>query len=203
MYNILPAELVQALNATEEWQAPNDVINSYPYYFSGFDEENRPILVCEFGKWDLRRFFDEGRDVNILHKYVDQALDRFVSGPPKELYPEGNAADGTVLIADLDGFNIRQVASAECFRLILGIASKFSKLEKHLAYGFFINLNYLAERTYEVARPLLGSLVERVEVYGTNSAKWIPKLLRALPADQLPPWYGGPKKHFSPVVVYG
>ncbi|CAG7818498.1 unnamed protein product, partial [Allacma fusca] len=75
-------------------------------------------------------------------------------------------------------------------------------IEKCIHKGIVINTNFVAERLIDVVRPILGSIMEKIEIYGNNRAKWITVLRRHFPADQIPDWYGG-NKGYTPVRVYG
>ena len=61
-------------------------------------------------------------------------------------------------------------------------------------------VNYAAETFINIAKPFIGYLLERVEIYGTRSEKWKPKLLKTIPANQLPPKYGG-SEDWKPVSL--
>lgn len=43
----------------------------------------------------------------------------------------------------------------------------------------------------DLAKPFLGNFLEKFEIYGTRAEKWKPKILRQIPATQLPPELGG------------
>ena len=60
--------------------------------------------------------------------------------------------------------------------------------------------NYAAETFINIARPFLGSLLEKYEMYGTRSDKWKQALLRKIPYDQLPARYGG-SEDWKPVPL--
>ncbi|CAG7724575.1 unnamed protein product, partial [Allacma fusca] len=62
--------------------------------------------------------------------------------------------------------------------------------------------NYATKLAADIARPAVGRLMEKVEVYGTGRATWLPKLLKLFPMDILPSWYGG-NKNFKPLLLYG
>ncbi|CAG7785559.1 unnamed protein product [Allacma fusca] len=66
---------------------------------------------------------------------------------------------------------------------------------------YFVNTNFMFKGLVEIARPIAGSLMERVEVYGPNKSLWLPKLLKKLPRDQLSPKFGG-DKDFKPIKTY-
>ena len=67
----------------------------------------------------------------------------------------------------------------------------------------FLTANFLASGLINAMRPFLGAFMEKFETYGTRKEVWMPKLLRRLPKSQLAPWYGGAKKDFKPIVMYG
>ena len=54
-----------------------------------------------------------------------------------------------------------------------------------------LSVNFAAESWMNLVRPFLGTFLDKFEVYGTQSEKWKPKLLRHIPANQLSPKYGG------------
>ncbi|CAG7825499.1 unnamed protein product [Allacma fusca] len=65
-----------------------------------------------------------------------------------------------------------------------------------------VNVNPLAEKLLQLAKPLAGKFLERMEIHGTNKRKWMPRILRKIPRDQLPEAYGG-YKNFKPIEFYG
>ena len=67
---------------------------------------------------------------------------------------------------------------------------------------FLIAANFVTQIAADIVRPFAGRLMERVDIYGTNKAKWTQELRRILPEETIPTWYGGPKD-FTPVKVYG
>ena len=71
-----------------------------------------------------------------------------------------------------------------------------------ILYTCYIPANYVTDSFVRLAKSIFGRLFEVVEVYGANKGTWMPKLLRLMPRDQLPEWYGGIKEH-TPVLIYG
>ena len=55
---------------------------------------------------------------------------------------------------------------------------------------FCVLVNFAAESWLVLARPYLGTWLDVFDVYGTQSKKWKPKLLRHIPANQLSSKYG-------------
>ena len=63
--------------------------------------------------------------------------------------------------------------------------------------------NFATQIFVNIARPFLGDFAGRIEVHGNVKERWIPRLLRRIPADQLPPQYGGDASKFKMVEYYG
>ena len=56
---------------------------------------------------------------------------------------------------------------------------------------FTISVNYAAETFINLAKPYFSDVLEKVENLGTRSAIWKPRVLRKIPANQLPEMHGG------------
>ncbi|CAG7683504.1 unnamed protein product, partial [Allacma fusca] len=69
--------------------------------------------------------------------------------------------------------------------------AKFEKIFDKISYGFLINVATVSKQFVNLMKAFMANIFERVEVYGTNSKIWIPRLLRKIPRDQLPLKYGG------------
>ncbi|CAG7733279.1 unnamed protein product [Allacma fusca] len=185
-----------------EWKSPEELEKICPYYLSGFDEENRPIWVIEMGVWPTRDILAKGPEwESIYGKYADQFLKRVFDSVMLRSTPANPVREFNVII-DVDNYNIKYLGSAkavshttEKFKL-LTIASKFSHA------SFIVNMNYFGEVVLNLMRPILGKALEKVEIYGTNSNAWIPKMLKILPQNQLSAKYGG-NKDFKPIKMYG
>ena len=82
-------------------------------------------------------------------------------------------------------------------------SSHYETLCKCLTIFFMIfTANFVAERFVNLIRPVLGGIMQRVEVFGTQKSQWMPKILRNLPKDQLPDWYGG-EEGYKPRKIFG
>ncbi|CAG7719313.1 unnamed protein product, partial [Allacma fusca] len=100
--------------------------------------------------------------------------------------------------------SLTQLVHAPTLQYILRHFASFQRIQDSFAYGYYVNVNAVASQFITMAKPLLGSALERVEISGTQKSSWIPKLLRTISADQLPPWYGGAATdQFKPVAAYG
>ncbi|CAG7733986.1 unnamed protein product [Allacma fusca] len=200
---LLLCSVVTATNLTDAeilaYEPPKEILKNIPYYLSGYDEDGAPIFVVEMGKYDLRTIVENGgENAKALDIYLDQIfLSMAETG-------EKSPAKQFDIIIDLEGFDIRQ---ASHFPTVQMIISKFTRFEQvvgkgAMKQGWIVNANFIWERVWQLASPLLGALVNNIEIYGTNKEIWKPKLLKELPRDQLPEWYGGVAGH-KPVQILG
>jgi len=190
-------------DSLENWEAPDEIKKNYPYYLGGFDYENRPIWIVEVGKWDFTKIVEKGgQELKDFDTYLKQGFQMFAKGPPKEIYPKGDRGEGSILIVDADGFSLAQISSISTLRFFIKLAGQLRDVQDNLAYGYFVNLNSVAETVLNLVRPVLGTTMERMEIYGSNSAKWVPRLLRNIPREAIPEKYGG-VSNFTPLAVYG
>ncbi|CAG7639384.1 unnamed protein product [Allacma fusca] len=203
MESDIPMEIRYILHQDlDVWEPPEEIRKNFPYYLSGFDEENRPVWVMEFGKWDVRGALEKGKDwESALDKHIDQWLYRMFNSSGLRATPE-EPVNEIIDIHDMDGYNIRQINSPRALAFIIrkmrtvSIAMRFA----HSAYA--INTNFIAENLLNILKPVLGKDFQKLIVYGTNKNKWLPVLLKSIPKDQLPERYGGSKK-FTPVEIFG
>ncbi|CAG7829652.1 unnamed protein product [Allacma fusca] len=186
----------------DTWEAPPYIQNNYRYYLSGFDYDNRPIWVVEFGKWDVRKIVEGGgQPLRDFDKYISQAVYRVINSTTLRSTPE-NPVWEVMGISDFDCYSLHQLNSLATMSYILKRARELRDAMQLLNNGYCINVNFVAERLINMLRPILGREMERVEVLGTNKSKWLPILLRRFPQDQLPFWYGG-FRNFIPYRLYG
>ncbi|CAG7786697.1 unnamed protein product, partial [Allacma fusca] len=198
-----PPELQFVLDPKlQEWQPPEELLRECPYYLSGFDEENRPIWILEMGGWPTRDILARGREwEEAYYNYMDKMIQNMYNSVTLRATPE-NPVTGANIIIDVDKYTIKHFSSVKAVKFVttkfqlLGAAAKFG----HVVW--VVNANAFAQVVLNFLRPILGSALERVEVFGTNKNSWIPRLLKELPKDQLPEKYGG-RKDFKPVQVYG
>ncbi|CAG7721046.1 unnamed protein product [Allacma fusca] len=181
------------------YDSPPIVQENFPYYLSGYDEDGAPIWVFELGKWDVRTFLEKDNETAFaMDVACDQMLLRF-----KESAINSQAKQ-FLYICDMDKYSLRQASHLRTVQFVL---SKFLRLGQIIQSGYLkqawiVNANYLWDRVWQLGRPLLGALASNIDVYGYNKEVWKPRLLKYLPRDQIPEWYGGLPNH-KPVRVFG
>ncbi|CAG7834525.1 unnamed protein product [Allacma fusca] len=189
---VLAATLVASTSLTNleilAFDAPKEIKETYPYYLSGYDEDGAPIWIFELGKWDIRKYAEkEGELYEAADIYADQILLNFRESG------RNSSAKQFVAICDIEGFSLRQVQHPKTVQFLLRRFFRFEEIVRDgsLKHMWIINVNSLFDWLWKLGSPLLGSLANSIELYGTNKKLWLPKLLSQLPRDQLPEWYGG------------
>ncbi|CAG7713939.1 unnamed protein product, partial [Allacma fusca] len=183
----VPAEL-QFLTTGDydTWTPPEDIAKNYPYYLSGFDDQNRPIWVLEFGKWDIRSgLLKDEEHEKALDKHIDQATWNFFNSTGLRASAEAPIKEFIVLI-DADGYNLQQLNSVKTVSFVARKLALITIATRFASSVYVVNVNFLAERLLSILKPLLGKEFEKFLIFGTNTNKYIPRLLRDLPKDQIP-----------------
>ncbi|CAG7720724.1 unnamed protein product, partial [Allacma fusca] len=186
-------------NEIKKWIPPAEIRQGFPYYFSGYDYDGRPILVAEMGKWKWSSVFGRGANPQTeraLETHIIQALYRM------SILSQDSPDQEAVLVLDFDGFSHAQLGNTGYLRFLQRQLGNSEHFRGKLGYGYFVNVNFVAQTMLSFVKPMLGALFERVEIYGTNPRQWAPRLLRKIPKNQLAPWYGG-SKDFKPLARIG
>ncbi|CAG7820579.1 unnamed protein product [Allacma fusca] len=185
----------------DTWEAPLDMQKNFPYFLSGYDDEDRPIWIVEIGKYQLRKgIVEKGPEtMAIFDKYVRQVQYRVRKSRTK-INPLGKEIN---FLLDFDQLKLEQFADLQTMAYILKLATAYrGPLDNVIHVVVLVNTNYITETLINLVRPIFGRIFAKVEIYGTNRAKWLPRILQYFPKDQLPEWYGGYKR-FQPIEVYG
>ncbi|CAG7732641.1 unnamed protein product, partial [Allacma fusca] len=56
------------------WNPPERFSKDLPMEFLGYDNENSPVVVMAYGKWDLKKCVDAGEKEEFV-KYLDQLFE--------------------------------------------------------------------------------------------------------------------------------
>ncbi|CAG7732762.1 unnamed protein product, partial [Allacma fusca] len=185
------------------WEEPDHLVKHFPYYHAGYDAEDRPVWMAEMGKFNVRREVELGEEnLKILLKYAFNAVYRIIRTIHEKDTPKQEVRYASFLF-DLDGFDLYQFGHAATMMFILRVFREYKEVIRELlGYCMLVNANHFAQLTINLVRPILGPVLERVDVHGTNKGKWLPMVRRQFPEDIIPLWYGGTPK-FKPIQVYG
>ncbi|CAG7719489.1 unnamed protein product [Allacma fusca] len=199
----IPAELQHLFDSDlSSWKPPADIRTNYPYYLSGFDEDNRPIWILEFGKWDIRSALEKGEDVAAnLDKHIDTAIWNFLDSTKTRSTSEDPVTEFVVII-DANGYSFHQLNSLQAVSFVIKKLKLITIATRFASEVYAVNVNFVAEKLLTILKPVLGQEFEKFMIFGTNANQWIPRMLKKIPRSQLPEWYGG-KANFKPVMVFG
>ncbi|CAG7721599.1 unnamed protein product [Allacma fusca] len=185
----------------ESWEEPEELTKKFPYYFAGYDSNDWPVWIAEVGKFNIRRAVELGNE-ELLVKYTFKAIYRIIKTIHDKDSPEEEIRFGAFIL-DYDGFDWYQINHAETVNFMLRVLRDYKEvIEEFLGYCMLINVSHPAQVLINLVRPILGRMLERVDVFGTNKVKWIPALRRKFPENILPRWYGG-NLTFKPIQVHG
>ncbi|CAG7723207.1 unnamed protein product [Allacma fusca] len=100
-------------NELLSWSSPQNFTSLFPYYVSGCDYEDRPVIVIPCGKWDTVPIAVEGgENLYNLERRNYQIMERLKVG----FFHTNCSADGTkesVLIYDYDGLELVSFTNTE------------------------------------------------------------------------------------------
>jgi len=175
-----------------KWEPPADFPSRFPYHLSGHDMDGGQVWIIDVGKWDIRDIADgDVKQQEDFKKYVRQMYTRCG-------LKSHDADHESVVILDLEGYNAEKATHIKGTLLTLDVLRSFERYARDgrgYKNGILVNANFIFETFWRAGKPLLGRLGEFIDVYGTTKAKWVPKLLKTIPRDQLPEQLGGVKGH--------
>ncbi|CAG7785957.1 unnamed protein product, partial [Allacma fusca] len=153
----------------DNWTAPKKILEKFPYYVCGFDIEKRPVFVFEIGNWKIRSFVEKGgQDLEDLDNHIRKFFRRVEIGSRAFFNESEIGAPDTVVIIDWEDFSLNQLIHAPTVQFVLHHFTAFQRLQDSLAYGYYLNVNAVASQFIALAKPILGSALERIEVLGTQ-----------------------------------
>ncbi|CAG7837505.1 unnamed protein product [Allacma fusca] len=176
----------------ENWVPPAEFPEKFPYYISGYDYDNRAILVVELGN-SIPYLKRGGQGLEDLGNYVSQFVERVGSGYFTKS-PDVNSdafSDEVIPILDYEGITAEQLFSVENTVFNMDKLGKLNQYYDKIPFGFIVNVSAVTMQFIEMMKPRLGQVFQKMEIYGTQPKVWIPRLLRQLPQDQLNCKYGG------------
>ncbi|CAG7824219.1 unnamed protein product, partial [Allacma fusca] len=125
-----------------------DVFKALPYYFSGYDFDDLPIIVIEIGHWDVFGLSEvQDKLESELERFEDVfygCLERISNSSVVNIDGDETKVDEFVLIIDFDDFNLKMMSTSASSRLMLKFWKRFKKYDNAVAYGFYINLNAIS-----------------------------------------------------------
>jgi hypothetical protein len=157
----------------------------------------------EFGKYNIREQLEKGPEfANNLTEYLFQGIHRAMKSMIAKDTPEKEVRN-VILIGDCEGLDLTQSTHIATVSYLLTLLRRYNDfISQILERGIFFNMNYVATVLFDSFRPILGGVFSKFELYSANEAKWKDAMMKALPADAIPTWYGG-NKGYKPIQVFG
>ncbi|CAG7828141.1 unnamed protein product, partial [Allacma fusca] len=142
------------------FDVPAEIKDQFPYYLSGYDEEGAPIWIFEGGKWDVRKYVEQGgkhydgMDVHIDRMYL-MFRDSGLNSTGKQF----------VVICDMGGFNIRQAGHGKTVQFMLSKFVRFEQIARSgtLKRAWLLNVNAIFQGIWQIGSRILGQLANFVE----------------------------------------
>ncbi|CAG7815584.1 unnamed protein product [Allacma fusca] len=157
-------------------------IKEFKYIVSGFDYEYRPVIIMNWGKWDVIWLANHTNEKNQVIKNFEQLIEEIDSGvfvrKFDKFLPIGSNYTNNqfVIILNYYGFDFRTTYNPAAAKLILRMLAEMQGIIVHIAYGVVINANPVVNQVLAMAKPLAGNFLAKFDIYGSNSDKWIPRI---------------------------
>jgi len=108
----------------------------------------------------------------------------------------GKEITQTVVLADLQGFNIRQHMCLACITIGIDLIRPFMDYYPGaLKSATFINVPRIAMPLYDLVRPSFPpGILKTIRIFPPDRKQWSQYLMKIIAPDQLPFRFGGTKK---------
>ncbi|CAG7830067.1 unnamed protein product [Allacma fusca] len=151
----------------QNWTAPENFKAKFPYYLSGYDYENRAIIVMEWGKWYTRLIAQTGgEELRNLEKMQDQFVEQlrtsFFRKPLNGSEPS-SSDDEFVMIMDMNHYELLQLGSLKNIQYLMKYFAKFDACFEKFSYGFMINVSAVAEQFVRIYNAFMANIMEGYE----------------------------------------
>jgi len=166
----------------------NEVIPSdLPYTVSGVDKAGRPIALQPFGKWNLKKYADEGKSDVVVRQYqrtYEEAIRKAFSLAAET----GKDIDQIYVLSDMDGYSQETHGCEGCVKITLDVARSFNAG----VIPFAGNITIVNDpRAFQPVLDQAKDIVEKTIENYDDKQVWKQKILNDIDADQLPVNLGG------------
>ncbi|KAG5322252.1 S14L2 protein, partial [Pseudoatta argentina] len=176
----------------DKWEIPEIIKPYLPYGLSGFDKDGAPVIIIPFVGMDMYgalHIITQKDFVKLMIKLIDSYLNLAKEQSKKH----GQLANQIIIIFDMEGFNIKQYLWKPAGELIITFIQMYeANYPEILKMCFLIN----APRVFAFAFSLIKKFMDdytlsKIQIYKAEPSKWKAALLKLIPKDQLPAYYGG------------
>ncbi|OXA64754.1 retinal-binding protein [Folsomia candida] len=167
----------------------SDLEKDFPYTIQGKDKEGRPLLLMDFGKWDINKAAQKGELDRVL-RYFDRMMEEAEMEVAKMQSSGKNVTQWTWLVNQERTAHVN-LPSARFYWYTANVLE-----QNHPAMAsklFLLNSPPVFNVVMKSVRPIMPSFSNDIfRMYGDES-EWKNQVLDLVDASQLPPSYGGVK----------
>jgi len=174
----------------DDWTPPEALLNYFPRGYYGKSKAGFPLFIACLGRFDIRGLLRSCRKSD----FMKFALYCFETGGRHVLNisaQTGVPVNQFLLLFDLDGLSMMQVAYKEGFDLFLEMTKIMeANYPEGLGHCLAINAPPVFTLAWSMIRPLLrGTTQSKIHIFGRTG--WQERLRELVEQDQLPEHWGG------------
>ncbi|XP_037076809.1 SEC14-like protein 2 [Pollicipes pollicipes] len=192
----------------DEWEPPAALLEFFPRGYDGKSKAGLPLFIGCLGQFDIRGLIRSCRKTDFIKfaLYCFETGGRHVLNISRET---GVPVNQFLLLFDLEGLSVAQVAYKEGFELFLEMTRIMeANYPEGLGVCMVINAPPVFTLAWSMIRPLLrGTTQSKIQIFGHTG--WQQRLLELVEPDQLPKHWGGSligpdgNPHNRPTVCIG
>jgi len=172
-----------------------------PYGQIGVDKEGDPVWLVRTGQADHKGIWKSAGKDNIF-KFGFAEAERHIKEIKENAKAQGKTKLRGSCIIDMADFPIEAIRKPKYINFaleIFNLAKKYYPTEEDttpfVKKIYIINNKPLYKNAIELAKTFTSDAIWRnIEIFSDNKEKWSAALLNDIPADQIPPHWGGTKK---------
>ncbi|ODN04858.1 SEC14-like protein 2 [Orchesella cincta] len=184
-----------------QWREQNDMENSvhyqhpkefksyWPWYITGFDDSDGPVIIVPIGLWDAGKVTG---NYNEFVKYCYNGIET-VWRTVQQTSQGQNGYNQFSVVLDLKGANYKQVTNLDAMQGVLEVVKAFeANYPETLKFGLLINAPYVFEMAWKLIKPFISEATHaKLKFLGSDCKLWREELLQYMNEDQFFEKYGG------------
>ncbi|KAL6265077.1 hypothetical protein P5V15_005168 [Pogonomyrmex californicus] len=177
------------------WDIPEGIKNYLPYGLSGFDKDGAPVIIVPFAGLDMYGALHVITQKEFV-KIMIKILDGYLKLAREQTKKHGQVANQLSVIFDLEGFNLKQYLWKPAGELVIMFIQMYeANYPEILKICFLINAPRVFAFAFSIVKKFMDDYtLSKIQIYKADPAKWQAALLKVIPKDQLPAYYGGTLK---------
>lgn len=173
-------------------EIPEKLKTYLPYGLSGYDKDGAPVIVVPFAGMDMYgtlHVITQKEFVQIMIKI----LDGFLKLAREQSKKHGEIANQLTVIFDMEGFNLKQYLWKPAGELIITFLQMYeANYPEILKMCFMINAPKVFAFAFSLIKKFMDDYtLSKIQIYKVDPPKWKEAILKLVPKDQIPAYYGG------------